>query len=95
MTINIPAKFWTVSFSPRIMNEKRAVKIGMQFENIFGLVIPIFFTEKAKSINAPHEAKTDNSIIGIRSLKVNTVLSRLLKSKIRNTGRNRIVPIKF
>jgi hypothetical protein len=59
-----------VSLSPIKRNENKAVKTGMQFENTFAFKIPIFLTEKAKRIKAPHEAKTDNSIIGLNASKL-------------------------
>jgi hypothetical protein len=58
------------------MNEKMAVKIGIQFEKTFALLMPIFLTENAKRINAPQEAKTDNSIIGMKCPKEKEVLTR-------------------
>jgi hypothetical protein len=58
------------------MNEKMAVKIGIQFEKTFALLMPIFFTEYAKRINAPQEAKTDNSTIGMKCLKEKEALTR-------------------
>jgi hypothetical protein len=77
------------------MKEKRAVKTGIEFVKTLAFDIPMFLTEKAKRMKAPHEAKTESSIIGINILKVNGVLMKLLKSRIRKRGRKRIVPIMF
>jgi hypothetical protein len=77
------------------MNENNAVNTGIQLEKTFALVIPIFFTDQAKRIKAPHEAKIESSIIGLNILKVKEVEIKLLKSKIRKRGRKRIAPTKF
>ncbi len=61
------------------MNEKRAVKTGMQLEKTFDFVIPIFLTAKAKRIKAAHEANTDSSIIGLNIPKVNRVFMKSLE----------------
>jgi len=77
------------------MNENNAVNTGIQLEKTFALVMPIFLTDHAKRINAPHEAKIDSSIIGLNMLKVKELEIKLLKSKIRKSGRKRIAPTRF
>jgi hypothetical protein len=77
------------------MKEKNAVKTGIQFEKTFAFVIPIFLTEYAKRMKAPHDAKKESSIIGLNILKVNGVLIKCLKSSIKKRGRKRTAPIKF
>ena len=67
----------------------------MQFEKTFALVIPIFFTEYAKRIKAPQDAKTASSNIGMNILNVNGVLMKCLKSRIKKSGRKRTAPITF
>ena len=76
ITISIPVMFCTESLSPNIINEKHAVRIGIKLVNTFALVIPMFFIEKAKRINAPHEAKTDSAIIGKKCSAENGVIIR-------------------
>jgi hypothetical protein len=67
----------------------------MQFEKTLAFEIPMCLTEYAKRTKAPHDAKRANSRIGRNELRLWAELMKLLKSKIRNTGRKRIDPMTF
>jgi hypothetical protein len=46
-------------------------------------------------MNAVHEAKTDNSMMGLKDKRVCGALINVLRSKIRKTGRKNIAPKTF
>lgn len=70
ITISMPVMFRRVRVSPSRIKEKRAVKRGIVFVKGLTLAIPICLTDQAKSMKAPHEAKSASSATGRNDLRV-------------------------
>ena len=84
-----------VNFSPNNKNEKKPVTMGIKFEIVFARFTPKFFIPQVNNINANDDAKTANSSNGIHTFHEKGIVIKLLKSNIKNNGKNINIPIKF
>ena len=72
-----------------------AVITGMRFVKALALPTPILLMAKVKKINAKDDPKNASSSNGTQASCDNPVYLKSLKSKIKNKGANKNIPIRL